>query len=227
MKYERINRGIFISRPNRFIARVEINGKEEICHVKNTGRCRELLIPGTEVYVQEALNPERKTRYDLITVRKEGTGLVNMDSQAPNQAAGEWIAAGGLAENVTLIQPEKTFGASRMDFYLEAGGKKIWTEVKGVTLERDGLALFPDAPTLRGVKHIHELMRAASEGFEAYLLFVIQMKGPVCFAANEETHPEFAQALREAEKAGVKVIAADCIVTEDSIQIDKKIPIRN
>lgn len=224
MKYERMKKAIFLSRPNRFLAKVELEGREELCHVKNTGRCRELLIPGTEIWIQESANPERKTRYDLINVRK-GEELVNMDSQIPNRAAEEWLRNGGLFPELSLLKPEQTFGQSRFDFYLEAEENKIFMEVKGVTLNQDGVARFPDAPTERGVKHIHELMSCLEKGYQAYLLFVIQMKGVVRLEPNDATHQAFGSALREAALKGVKLLAYDCVVTEDSIVLDKPIPI--
>ena len=222
MKYENIAQGIFLSRPNRFIANVEIDGAVEVCHVKNTGRCAELLIPGSRVYVQRSANPARKTKYDLISVYK-GETLVNMDSQAPNKAAAESIPR--LFENVTLIKPEAKHGDSRYDFYIEARQRKIFMEVKGVTLEEEGTALFPDAPTQRGVKHLNGLVHCVSEGYEAAVLFVIQMKGVERFTANTRTHPEFALALRKAAEAGVRIYAMDCIVTPEEMTIDKAVPV--
>ncbi len=219
MKYENIQKAKFISRPNRFIALVEIEGKEEVCHVKNTGRCRELLVPGATVFVQEAENPDRKTKYDLITVQK-GDRLVNMDSQVPNRVFSEWIKSGGLFENVTLIKPETTYKHSRFDFYIEADGKKIFIEIKGVTLEKNGAVYFPDAPTERGVRHINELVECTKEGFEAYAVFVIQMKDVTFFSPHDETHKAFGDALRRAQRAGVNVLAVDCRVLPDSIKIE-------
>lgn len=222
MKYENIVPGIFISRPNRFIAHVELEGGVEVCHVKNTGRCAELLVPGSRVYVQRSSNLARKTKYDLISVYK-GENLVNMDSQAPNKAAAEFIPR--LFENVTTIKPEAKHGDSRYDFYIEAGARRIYMEVKGVTLEEDGTALFPDAPTQRGVKHLKGLAGCFAEGYEAAVLFVIQMKGAARFMPNERTHPEFASALREAAGAGVKIYAMDCRVTPEEMVIDKPVPV--
>jgi len=216
MKYERIKKAKFIARPNRFIAIVELDGQETVCHVKNTGRCRELLVPGATVFVQEAANPSRKTKYDLIAVYK-GDRLVNMDSQVPNKVFYEWVQAGGLFQNVTYIKPETTYKNSRFDFYIEAGGKKIFVEVKGVTLEKDGAVYFPDAPTERGVKHLFELIECKKEGFEAYVVFVVQMKGVTRFSPHDETHKAFGDALRAAAKAGVNILAVDCEVTENSI----------
>ena len=224
MKYERIQVGRFLERPNRFIAYIEINGEKETVHVKNTGRCAELLIPGTTVYVQKSDNPERKTQWDLIAVEK-GDRLVNMDSQIPNVVVKEWIEAGHLFEKLTLIRPETTYGQSRVDLYVEEGERKAFIEVKGVTLEEAGVVRFPDAPTERGVKHVEELMRAKKEGYEAYILFVIQMEGVRYFTPNEATHPEFGEALRKAKKAGVKILAYDCKVEKDTITLNNAVPV--
>lgn len=218
MKYEQIRKAVFIERPNRFIAFVELDGKRETVHVKNTGRCRELLIPGCNVYIQESDNPDRKTRWDLIAVEK-GTRLINMDSQIPNYAVQEWIRQGNLFPDVTAIRPETVYGNSRFDFYVEAGNRRIFIEVKGVTLENNGVCLFPDAPSERAVKHLEELIRAEKEGYETYVFFVIQMKDVRYFIPNEDTHPAFAQMLRKAEKSGVRILAYDCDVTPDSIAI--------
>lgn len=226
MRYEgKIREGSFLSRPNRFVAMVEIDGKAEACHVKNTGRCAELLTPRARLYVQESGNPQRSTRYDVIAVQK-GELLVNMDSQAPNQAAGEWLSQGGLLPFPTRIKPEASRGDSRLDFYVEAQERRLYLEVKGVTLEEDGVALFPDAPTQRGIKHIRELCRCVRDGYEAALLFVIQMKGPRLFAPNLRTHPEFGEALAQAERAGVRLLARDCLVTPESMVIDREVPVR-
>ena len=175
MKYERMLEGKFISRPNRFIANIEIDGKIEVCHVKNTGRCRELLVPGAEVYVQKADNPDRKTQFDLISVYKDKM-LVNMDSQAPNKVFKEWAETSGYFKNLSYIKPECKYNNSRFDFYLESDQRKIFVEVKGVTLENDGVVSFPDAPTERGIKHLKELEEAVKDGFEAYVCFIIQME---------------------------------------------------
>lgn len=218
MKYERMKKGNFISRPNRFIANVIIDGKEEVCHVKNTGRCKELLTPNACVFVQESDNPNRKTKFSVIGVIK-GERYINMDSQVTNIVVREWIEKGNLFEDVTLIKPEKKYGNSRFDLYVEAGERKIFIEVKGATLEEDGIVRFPDAPTERGVKHINELCECIKDGYEAYIIFVIQMKDVKHFEPNEKTHKEFAEALRKAQKAGVNIIAVDCEVTEDSIDI--------
>lgn len=226
MKYERMTEGIFQSRPNRFIANVIINGKNEVCHVKNTGRCKELLIPGkTTVYVQESDNPNRKTKYSVIGVLK-GDRKINMDSQVTNTVVHEWISKGNLFKDVVLIKPEKTYKNSRFDFYVETKTEKAFIEVKGATLEENNIVRFPDAPTERGVKHIHELCECLKEGYKAYIIFVIQMKDVLYFTPNDETHKAFGDALREAEKQGVKVIAVDCNVTEDSIDISDYVDVR-
>lgn len=230
MKYKNIKAAEFISRPNRFIAKVRIDGNEETVHVKNTGRCRELLTEGCTVYLEESDNPNRKTRYDLVAVEKLRSGkpplLVNMDSQIPNAAAEEWLRKGELFSERAVIRREFTYGESRFDFRIEDGGKVSFLEVKGVTLENDGTASFPDAPTERGVKHIHELIRAHKEGFGAYILFVVQTKEIRELRPNDATHRAFGDALRLAEREGVKILAYDCIVTPDSMTIDKPIPIR-
>lgn len=254
MNYEHMRKGIFVSRPNRFIAHVLVSGdggKEEtvICHVKNTGRCRELLIPGVTVLVQ--FHPEaevlgRKTQYSLIGVWKErenGPLLINMDSQAPNQAAHEWLLSNsqnislpfhksatkesGIGLTIKNIKREVTYDHSRFDLAFQSVDPEFsaFMEVKGVTLEEHGLAMFPDAPTERGIKHIEELIHAHQEGYEAYLLFVIQMKEMTSFEPNRVTHPEFASALKEAYKAGVHLLAYDCMVTEDSMTLDQPVPV--
>ena len=225
MQYHNIERAVFLERPNRFVAYVEIGGRREKCHVKNTGRCRELLVPGAAVYLQRAENPDRKTRYDLIGVEK-GTNMVNIDSQIPNYVVREWLEKGGLFRKITQIRPETKYANSRFDIYLEADGKKIFMEVKGVTLEEDGIARFPDAPTERGVKHIRELIKCRNDGYEAYIFFVIQMKGVRGFEPNDRTHPEFGAALRQAEAEGVHILAYDCLVTRDSIEINQNVQVR-
>ena len=217
MHYPNMIPGHFLARPNRFIAHVEIGGKEEIVHVKNTGRCRELLQPGAEVWCQESTNPNRKTKFDLITVRK-GDRLINMDSQAPNIAAGEWLRSGGLGE-ITNLKAESFHKDSRFDFSFKKDGKQCFLEVKGVTLEHDGVCAFPDAPTERGAKHLKGLTKLAQEGYGAYVLFVIQMPDVKYLHPNDETDPAFGAALREAAENGVRVLAMDCAITEDTMEI--------
>lgn len=225
MLYQEIISGRFIKRPNRFIAHVEVEGNIEICHVKNTGRCRELLIPGATVYLEKSHNPARKTKYSLIGVEK-GNRLINMDSQAPNKVVYEWLKAGNLTPNATLIKPETKYKNSRFDFYIETEKEKIFMEVKGVTLEENGIVRFPDAPTERGLKHIEELKQAVKEGFEAYVFFVIQMKGVKYFTPNYETHKAFGDALTKAQEAGVHILAYDCEVTNDSLKIGEEVEVR-
>lgn len=227
MKYDRIIKGRFLDRPNRFVAHVDIGGETLPCHVKNTGRCRELLLPGVPVYLQKSDNPSRKTRYDLICVEK-GDMLVNMDSQIPNYVVAEWLQKGSLFSRDARIQMEKSYGNSRFDLYVETVGtpeQKAYLEVKGVTLEIDRQARFPDAPTQRGVKHVRELMQCIQDGYEAYLIFVIQMAGIKGFAPNWATHPEFGRALQEAQQAGVQILAYGCQVRPDEITLDTPIPI--
>lgn len=224
MHYEQMVKGRFLRRPNRFVAHVEIGGREEICHVKNTGRCRELLQPGAEVWCAVSDNPARKTKYDLITVRK-GDYLINMDSQAPNRAAKAWLERGGLGP-AELVKPEQKFGNSRFDFYLERNGQRMYLEVKGVTLEDGGVCRFPDAPTERGAKHLRELIAAKEAGFDAGVLFVIQMRPVRWLEPNDGTDPAFGKALREAKAAGVQVLAVDCRVTEDSMEIYDAVEVR-
>lgn len=226
MKYKSIVKGKFIERPNRFIAKVEIEGVTETVHVKNTGRCRELLVKGATVYLEKSDNPLRKTQYDLISVFKNNKTLINMDSQIPNAVTEEWLKKGNIFSKNALIRREVTHNKSRFDFYIEEEKRKIFLEVKGCTLETDGIARFPDAPTQRGVKHINELIDCISEGYEAYILFVIQMKGINHFEPNDTTHKAFGDALRQAEKSGVKILAYDCIVTPNSIDIDKEIKVK-
>lgn len=225
MKYpNKIVPGRFLARPNRFIAHIEIGGKTEVCHVKNTGRCRELLPEGAKVYCADCLSPARKTRYDLIAVQK-GKRMINMDSQAPNAVALEWLKSGGLGE-ISNIKPETTFGDSRFDFSFMKDGKLCFLEVKGVTLEHDGVCAFPDAPTQRGVKHLNELKRLCSEGYGAYVLFVIQMEDVKHLHPNDVTDPAFGKALREAAAAGVEVLAYDCTVTPDSVILKAPVPVQ-
>ena len=224
MRYENMVAGTFLARPNRFIAHVEIGGVVEVCHVKNTGRCRELLVSGCTVYCQRAGNPNRKTKYDLIAVQK-GERLINMDSQAPNIAAGEWLASGGLGE-ISGLRAEVKQGDSRFDFSFVRDGKRCFLEVKGCTLEEDGVCAFPDAPTERGAKHIRGLTALAREGYGAYILFVIQMADVKYIRPHDETDPEFGRALREAAANGVQVIAMDCAVDVDSMDIRLPVLVR-
>lgn len=224
MQYQNIVSGRFADRPNRFIAHVEIDGQVQVVHVKNTGRCKELLIPGATVYLEGNDDPNRKTAWDLVAVEK-GERLINMDSQAPNRVFGEWVRAGKFISNVTLVRPETKYGDSRFDFYVEADGKRHFIEVKGVTLEENGVVRFPDAPTQRGVKHLEELMAAREQGYEAWACFVIQMSDVTRFEPNDATHPQFGQALRRAEQAGVHVLALDCVVTPNSLTIGKTVPV--
>ena len=223
MVYKDMIPGIFLRRPNRFIAHVEIRGKEEICHVKNTGRCKELLVPGAQVWCQEFDSPTRKTKFDLITVQK-GDRLINMDSQVPNAAAKEWLLDGGLGE-ITDLRSEVFHGDSRFDFSFIKDGKTCFLEVKGVTLENDGVCAFPDAPTTRGVKHLKGLTKAVLDGFGGYVLFVIQMKDVAYLHPNDATDPAFGQALREAAAAGVQVLAMDCLVTENTMTVDAPVKV--
>ena len=225
MKYKNTVVGEFISRPNRFIANVMIDGEEHVCHVKNTGRCRELLVPGCKVILEKSDNPSRRTAYDLVAVYKNEM-LINMDSQAPNKVLGEWVAGGGFSDDVTLIKPECTYKNSRFDFYIEVDGKGIFAEVKGVTLEENGVVLFPDAPTERGVKHIRELIDAAENGYETYIFFVIQMEKCLYFVPNEKMHPDFAEALRLAQSKGVNIRALNCRVSENELSIIGDIAIK-
>ena len=225
MRYKNVKEGVFLSRPNRFIALVEIDGKSEICHVKNTGRCKELLIPGVRVFLEESDNPARSTKFDLIAVKK-GKMLINVDSMAPNKAVFEFLKGGRLFENVTKIRPETTYGDSRFDFYVETENDRIFIEVKGVTLEENGVVMFPDAPTERGVKHIKELVAAKNGGYKAYVLFVVQMAECKYFTPNRGTHPEFADALTWARDSGVEILAYNCIVGPDSMTLDKQVEIK-
>jgi sugar fermentation stimulation protein A len=229
MKYEMICPGIFLSRPNRFIAHVAVDGVEQVCHVKNTGRCRELLVPGCRVYLSESDNPARKTRYDLVAVEKEtpaGPLLINMDSQAPNRVFMEWAQEGNFCPGLTLLRPETKYGNSRFDFYWEAGEKRGFVEVKGVTLEENGVVRFPDAPTERGVKHLEELMSAKAAGYETAVCFIIQMDGIQWMEPNDSTHQEFGAALRRAAAAGVEVLALSCQVTPDSLTAKRVVPVK-
>ncbi len=235
MTYQDIHPAVFLSRPNRFIARVELDGAVETVHVKNTGRCRELLVPGCTVYLEGSANPRRKTKYDLVAVEKARTGLppllINMDAQAPNRVFGEWMAAGKGADlglpRPALLRPETAWGNSRFDFYWEESetGRKGFVEVKGCTLEAGGRALFPDAPTQRGVKHLRELTACREAGYEAAVCFVLQMAGMDVFSPNDATHPEFGAALREAARAGVKVLAVECGVTPRSLVMTRPVAV--
>ncbi|MCH5202777.1 MAG: DNA/RNA nuclease SfsA [Oscillospiraceae bacterium] len=222
MKYENIIEGKFIKRPNRFIAHVEINGKEEIVHVKNTGRCKELLTHNATVLCQYSDIPTRKTKYDLIAVYK-GKKLINMDSQAPNKVFGEYLKEGRFTQGLTYIKSEYTYNSSRIDFYCEKGEEKYLIEVKGVTLEDNGVVLFPDAPTRRGVKHINELIEAQNKGYHCTIAFVIQMDNVKYFTPNRKTHSEFADTLIKAEKAGVEILCLDCHVTKDTLEIKNRV----
>lgn len=223
MRYENMVEGVFLRRPNRFIAHVVIRGREEIVHVKNTGRCRELLPEGARVWCQEFDSPSRKTKFDLITVQK-GQRLINMDSQAPNKAAREWLERGGLGK-LEALRAETTHGGSRFDFSFQKDGRPCFLEVKGCTLETEGVCAFPDAPTERGARHLRHLAQLAREGYGAYVLFVIQMSDVKHFHPNDATDPAFGKALREAAEAGVQVLAMDCAVTESTIIIQQPVPI--
>lgn len=222
MKYKNIKKGIFKERPNRFIAHIEIDGKIEVCHVKNTGRCRELLVPDATVYVEESNNSNRKTRFSLIGVEK-GARLINMDSQAPNKVVGEWLQS---IPEVTYVKSEVKYGESRLDFYAETGDSKYFIEVKGVTLEEDGVVRFPDAPTERGIKHMRELAHCLEDGYKACIIFVIQMDHIDYFEPNDRTHKAFGDTLREVHKLGVRVLALDCKVGVNYLEINKEIEVK-
>ena len=222
MTYTRISKAKFLSRPNRFIAYAELDGRIEKCHVKNTGRCRELLVEGCTVYLAHASNSQRKTRFDLVAVEKNGM-LINMDSYAPNLAVGDFLPK---LFPESRIRAEYTHGNSRFDFYIEDKNRKILLEVKGVTLENEGIVMFPDAPTERGAKHVTELAESIGEGYEAYLFFVVQMKGVKYFTLNDKTDRKFADAVRNAAKAGVKILAYDCDVTPEKMEISERVEIR-
>lgn len=224
MQYSNIVPGVFLERPNRFIAHITIGSSVQVCHVKNTGRCKELLPTGAQVYCQQSDNPNRKTKYDLITVKK-GNRLINMDSQAPNTAAAEWLRGGGLGE-IENLRPETKQGDSRFDFSFRKDGRQCFLEVKGVTLENDGICAFPDAPTERGAKHLRELTALAKQGYGAYVLFVIQMADVAYLHPNDATDPAFGHALRAAAAAGVQVLAMDCTVTENSMAIRNPVTVR-
>lgn len=224
MKYQHIVQAEFIDRPNRFIAHVSVDGKEETVHVKNTGRCRELFTKGAKVYLEKSENPSRSTAYDLVAVEK-GDRMINMDSQAPNIAVGEWLQTKELFPDLVFVRPETKYGNSRFDFYVETKEEKIFIEVKGVTLENEGVVRFPDAPSDRAVKHVEELIQAKQAGFRVFVLFVIQMENVAYFMPNEETHPEFAEALKKAFDAGVEILAYDCKVTPDSMIIHQPVQV--
>lgn len=223
MRYRNVVTGTFVSRPNRFIAVVEVDGRKETVHVKNTGRCREILLPGTDVVLEDSGNPSRKTRYDLIAAYKHGN-LINIDSQAPNRAFGEFIASSGVFGEDPAVHPEHQHGDSRFDFYVESGERRIFAEVKGVTKEVDGVCMFPDAPTERGLKHIRGLEACVDEGYEAYAVFIVQMKGMRYFTPDYGIHREFGEELERAHENGVGILVYDCIVTEDSMTVDAPLP---
>jgi len=225
MIYTDICEGKFLSRPNRFIAQINIDNTIVIAHVKNTGRCKELLVPGVKVVLQKSDNPERKTLYDLVAVWKNNQ-LINIDSQVPNMVFLEYLQSGRYIEGITFVKSEVKYGMSRFDFYVEAGARKIFIEVKGVTLEEDGVAMFPDAPTERGVKHLNELIKCTKNGYEAHVAFVIQMSNVRYFTPNNKTHPAFGEALVAAKKAGVNIIALVCVVTKNTLEIEKTVPIK-
>lgn len=224
MKYKNIREGIFLLRENRFIAKVMIDGETHTCHVKNTGRCRELLLPNCRVFLEEFESEKRKTKFDLISVYK-GERLINIDSQVPNKMFHEFLESGGLFQNISLIKREVTYKNSRFDFYVEYEDKKCFIEIKGVTLERDSYVLFPDAPTDRGVKHLRELIDARRNGYDTYAIFIIQMNGVKYFIPNYETHKEFGDTLRYAKESGVNILAFDSYVTRDEIRIKDKIEV--
>ena len=229
MKYKNIVEGKFVSRPNRFIAHVEIEGVEHVVHVKNTGRCRELLQPGATVYLEKSDNPARKTLYDLVSVKK-GKRIVNMDSQLPNGLVEEWLRESDEAReilgDITFIKREKTYGKSRFDIYVEAGDRKIFIEVKGVTLENDNVVSFPDAPTERGIKHLNELVDALEDGYETYVFFVVQMEDVDYFTPAWDKHKAFGDALVYAQSKGVKILAYDCKVSEDEVRINEAVRVQ-
>lgn len=225
MKYKNIVSGRFVSRPNRFIAKVEIDGEIHTVHVKNTGRCKELLCENATVFLEKSNNPARKTAYDLVAVIKNDR-LINMDSFAPNVAVGEFIREGRLFSDLDFLKAEYTFGNSRFDFYGKHGGKEFFAEVKGVTLEENGVVRFPDAPTVRGIKHLEELENAVKSGYEAYVIFVVQMSDVSYFEPNYKTHREFGEALKKAVKNGVRALCFDCQVEKDSMKLDKNVEIK-
>lgn len=225
MQYDDILYGTFVKRLNRFTALVDIGGYSSTCHVKNTGRLRELLIPGVKVVLEKSKNENRKTAYSLISVYK-GDTLINIDSTAPNQVVYEWVKSGGLIPSPTILKREQTFGNSRFDIYAEYEDRKAYIEVKGVTLEVDGIAYFPDAPTKRGVKHLDELISCVNQGYDAFAIFVVQLEGVTEFRPNKATHPAFQEALVRAQKSGVQIKAVLCHIDISSMEIIKEIPIR-
>lgn len=230
MEYNKIILGEFVTRPNRFIAYVRVNGVEEIVHVKNTGRCQELLIPGAVVYLELSDNQSRKTKFDLVMVEKKCANfpksrLINMDSQAPNKAVGEWLRQGIYIKDPLLVRPETKYGNSRFDFYVETKDQRIFVEVKGVTLESNGIVRFPDAPSLRAVKHLEELIQCMEQGFEAYVFFLIQMDSVKHFEPNDITHKLFGETLRKAKAAGVHILAYDSIVWEQGMKVGDPVPV--
>ena len=225
MEYKNIKEGIFLSRPNRFIANVLIDGKTEVCHVKNTGRCREILKEGVKVYLEKSDNPERKTLYDLVSAVKDNGILLNIDSQAPNKVVYEWLSAGGLFKDITYLKSECTYKNSRFDFYVEREKEKIFIEVKGVTLEKDGIYMFPDAPTERGAKHLNELSECVKDGYSAYVIFVIQADFAKYMTPNKAADIKFSEALVNASESGVKVMALTCDVTEKTLEIKDKVKV--
>lgn len=224
MQYSDIHKAVFLERPNRFIAHCTVDGMLETVHVKNTGRCRELLVPGATVYLEKSSNPNRKTAYDLVTVETP-FGLVNMDAAAPNQVAGELLRAGAILSSPNLVQPEVRFGTSRLDFYAENDQQRLFVEVKGVTLRQGAWAVFPDAPTVRGTKHMGELVQAVAQGYRAMALLIVQMGGCTAFRPNRETDPAFCRALRDARAAGVEVRAVDCRVTPNTVTANRELPV--
>ena len=229
MRYDSVVQAIFVSRPNRFIARVLLDGQEQTVHVKNTGRCRELLVPGCTVWLSRASNPQRKTAFDLVAAEKNLPDgfvlLVNLDSQIPNDVAAEWLPRSGLFSPDAVFRREVTFGGSRFDFFVEDGNRKAFLEVKGCTLERDGICSFPDAPTVRGARHVKELTQVLEKGYEAFVLFIVQMKGMRYLIPNDVTDPQFGQYLRAAAEAGVRVLAVECEVSPDAITACRTLPV--
>lgn len=224
MKYANIKEGIFIERVNRFIAHIDIDGKVEVCHVKNTGRCKEILVKGCKVFVQEFDSKIRKTKFDLISVYK-GNRLINIDSQVPNKMFSEWVKLGNLFKDIKVFKSEVFYKNSRFDFYVEYEDKKAFIEIKGVTLENEGVVLFPDAPTSRGVKHLKELVSAREEGYEAYVIFIVQMEGVKYFTPNYETHKEFGDTLSFCKNNGVNILAFDSVVSKDEIYIKDSVKV--